>query len=167
MCWRLRHPFRLSTSWSSVSCRMLPLCPPFLVWPSSQNLGTLFCWSSWFEQCVFFWYVSCQQVLNWCTSCPGKDSGPYEVGRGLPPAQPFKKSAPLGVSGHKWYPYQCILWSSKHSLCCFHRVWRFSFQTCFALIVCIESNESSFPQEERLVDRDVWFWRVYGGKLGF
>ena len=50
------------------------------------------------------------------------------------------KSFPLGVSDHKWYPYQFILWSSKHSLRCFRRICRFSLQTCFALMVCTESN---------------------------
>jgi len=29
----------------------------------------------------------CQQVLDWCTSCPGKDSSLYQVGREVPPAQ--------------------------------------------------------------------------------
>ena len=112
----------------------------FFVLPTSQNLGTLFYSSSWFQQHLFFWYTRCQQDLDWCTSCPGKDSRPYQVGRGLPPAQSSKKTFPLGVSDDKWYPYQCILWSSKHSLCCFRRVCRFSFQTCFALMVCNESN---------------------------
>jgi len=83
--------------------------PLFLVLPSSQNLGTLFYWSSWFQQHLFFWYIRCQQDLDWCTSCPGKDSSPYQVGRGLPPTQSSKKSFGLGVSNHKWYPYQCIL----------------------------------------------------------
>jgi len=119
-------------------------CFPLLVLPSSQNLETLFYWSSWFQQHLFFWYIRCQQDLDWCTSCPGKDSSPYQVGRGLPPAQSSKKSFPLGVSGHKWYPYHCILWSSKHSLCCFHRVCRFSIQTCYTLMACTESNRHPF-----------------------
>jgi len=113
---------------------------PFLVLPSSQNLGTLFYWSSWFKQHLFFWYIRHQQDLDWCTSCPVKDSSPYQVGHGLPPAQSLRMSFLLGVSDHKWYPYQCILWSSKHSLCCFCRVCRFSLQTSFALMVCTESN---------------------------
>jgi len=69
------------------------LFPPFLVLLSSQNLGTLFYWSSWFQH-LFFWYIRCQQDLDWCTSCPGKDSSPYQVGRELPPAQSSKKSFP-------------------------------------------------------------------------
>ena len=83
-----------------------------------------------FQQHLFFWYIRCQQDLDWCARCPGKDSSPYIVGRGLP----------LGVSDHKWYPDQCIIWSSKYSLCCFRRVCRFSLQTCFALMVCTETN---------------------------
>ena len=75
-------------------------CFPFLVWPSSRNLGTLFYWSSWFQH-LFFWYIRCQHVWDWSTNCTGKDSSPYQVGRGLPPAQSSKKSAPLGVSSHK------------------------------------------------------------------
>ena len=56
--------------------------------------------------------------------------------------------APLGVSGHKWYPYQCILWSFMHSLCSFQSVCRFSFQTCFTLMVCTESYPVVLSREE-------------------
>jgi len=35
------------------------------------------------------------KVLDWCTSCPGKDSSPYQVGCGLPPAQSLNNSVPL------------------------------------------------------------------------
>ena len=31
-----------------------------------------------------FWYIIRQQDLDWCTSCPGKDSSPNQVGRGQP-----------------------------------------------------------------------------------
>ena len=61
---------------------------PFLVLPSSQNLLTLFYWSSWLQLHLFFWYIRCQQDLDCCNSCPGKDSSPYQVGHGLPPASP-------------------------------------------------------------------------------
>jgi len=47
-----------------------------------------------------------------------------------------------------WYPYKCRLWSFMHSLCCFQRICRFSFQTCFTLMVCTESNPLVLSGEE-------------------
>jgi len=130
---------------------MLPLFLSFVVWPSSWNLGTLFCWPLWFQQHLFLWYISCHQVWDWCTSCPGKDSSCYQVDHGLSPAQFSKESAPLGVSGHKWYPYWYRLCSSPHSLWCFCRVCSFSFQTYFALVVCWIQPSCSFQKRRDLL----------------
>ena len=155
---------------------MLPLFCSFLVWPSSQNLGTLSYWSSWFQQYLFLWHIRCQQDLDWITSCPGKESSPYQVGHGLPPAQSLKKSALLvflAING----TFTSVYYENyKHILCCSHRVCRFSLQTCFALMVCIESNPAVLSRGETCrhkcfdpvcIQTNVSIRCVYRGKLGF
>jgi hypothetical protein len=104
--------------------------------------------------------------LEWCNSYPGKDSSPYPVVHGIPPAQSSKKSAPLGVSGHNGILTSVYYEGPNISCAAFAEFEDFHSKPASLWWYVLNPTQSSFPEEERLIDTDVLFQCVYRAKLG-